>query len=366
MRRVLRVAIIIRALSYCCHLFQPLVNIFCLKASQAESMSHDLTSAVDPTSTESRMEAEEDKWSDLPHELLSKIAGELGLMDFLSFRCVCKDWHIASSKVSHEDKSSKSEPWLLVYEGEGSQCSLHSSKHKRYISHIQELEGAACLASHEGWLLLFREGSLFFFCPFSKAKIELPNCPITEVTDHIAAFSSAPTAQDCSVVVLNQLNAFELQLFMLCRGENAWSKHSYAGYPFKRMRTAVFYKEKEFHFLDEGDGLVSFDASESPQWKSFVVRVQESESTPSDVVLNYVISKNFFQRHNNERSGNLRFLEANDSISTVGTTVPRHTGNFDLLIGSERIEAPKQSESRHLKGVWIQPKYCYVPPDQTW
>ncbi|XP_014517464.1 F-box protein At3g56470-like [Vigna radiata var. radiata] len=308
------------------------------------------------------MAVEEERWSYMPHDLLSKIADELELMDFLSFRCVCKDWHIASSKVSHEDKSSKCEPWFLVYEGEGSQCSLLSSKHKRYISHIPELEGAECLASCEGWLLLFREGSLFFFCPFSKAKIDLPNCPIGEVTDHVAAFSSAPTGQNCTVVVLNCLSNFELQLFMICRGEKAWTRHSYEGFNFITMRTALFYEGDEFHFLDGEYGLVSF-RSKSSEWKRYYV-TRSTAPSPNAVVLKYRISENFFQHHNN--NGEVTFLEANDSISTVGTTVQRDTGNYDLLIGNESIKAPKESESRHFKGVWIKPKYCYVPPDQTW
>ncbi|KAG2395983.1 uncharacterized protein HKW66_Vig0066410 [Vigna angularis] len=364
MRRVLRVAL--RALTYYIDLFQAFWNILCFKVSHAStrvdpSPIESSNSDVDPTPIDSRMAVEEERWSYMPHDLLSKIAGELGLMDFLSFRCVCKDWHIASSKVSHEDNSSTCEPWFLVYEGEGSQCSLLSSKHKRYISHTLELEGAACLASYEGWLLLFREGSLFFFCPFSKAKIELPNCPIAEVTDHVAAFSSAPTAQNCTVVVLNRLSQFELQLFMVCRGEKVWTRHSYEGYNFKTMRTALFYEGDEFHFLDGKQGLVSFD-SKSSEWKSYYLR--PATASPADVVvLSYRISENFFQHRNN---GKGTFLEENDSISTVGTTVSRDTGNYDLLIGNESIKAPKESESRHLKGVWIKPKYCYVPPDQTW
>ncbi|KAK7332028.1 hypothetical protein VNO80_28774 [Phaseolus coccineus] len=144
----------------CINLFEALRNVFCLKVSRAraDSMSygstshnvdatsmestshvdptpmestshidptpiaHESTSNVDPTPNYSRVAVDEGQWTDLPHDLLSRIASGLGFIDFLSFRCVCKNWHIASSKVSHEDKSSEFEPWFLIYGGEGSQC----------------------------------------------------------------------------------------------------------------------------------------------------------------------------------------------------------------------------------------------------
>ncbi|KAG4960375.1 hypothetical protein JHK87_037008 [Glycine soja] len=117
--------------------------------------------------------------------------------------------------------------WFLVYEEEcksHSQCSsLLSHENKRYTINIPELRGATYLASYKGWLLLFCHGSLFFFSSFSRATIELPNCPFAEATtEHVQELSSAPTSQDCIVVVVNRISDSELELFRNRRGENQW------------------------------------------------------------------------------------------------------------------------------------------------
>ena len=73
--------------------------------NHGDAYSMESTSHVDPTPIDSRMAMKEGQRIYLSHDLLSKIASGLGLMDFLSFRCIWKDWHIASSEVFHEDKS---------------------------------------------------------------------------------------------------------------------------------------------------------------------------------------------------------------------------------------------------------------------
>ncbi|KAI5335640.1 hypothetical protein L3X38_025773 [Prunus dulcis] len=93
----------------------------------------------------------------LPPELLSKIADGLSLIDLLSFRSVCKAWNSASATASAQNESSY-EPWFLLYEEQSDQCQLLicESGKKYTISNIPELKGATCLASNQGWLLLFK------------------------------------------------------------------------------------------------------------------------------------------------------------------------------------------------------------------
>ncbi|KAG4960374.1 hypothetical protein AAZX31_13G213100 [Glycine max] len=312
-------------------------------------------------------------WSNLPRDLVSQIVSGLGLIDFLSFRGVCEDWRVASSTLSSEVKESlRCDPWFLIYEEEEdshSQCSLLSPENKRYTINIPELHGAACLASYKGWLLLFRHGSLFFFSPFSRATIELPNCPFAEATnEHVAAFSSAPTSKDCIVTVVNRISDSELELFFICRGESEWSTRCYDGYKLSTMTTALFCEGKEFHFLDVDNRLAIFD-SETKEWNRYNYRIcrERSRDQPASSVrtLSYVVRKNVFQDKNTRKMG---LLEENDSISTCGTAIPHPKGEFHrIVIKSESIEAAAtQPESRHLKGVWIQPIYFYVPPGLTW
>ncbi|KAG4948532.1 hypothetical protein JHK82_041713 [Glycine max] len=226
------------------------------------------------------------QWSDLPHDLLSRITNGLGPIDFLSFCGVCKDWRVASSKSSPQ---------------------------------------------------------------------ELPNCPFAEVTtEHVAALSSPPTSQDCIVAVLNRISDSELELFMLRRGENQWvqAKHSLLRIRFNTVRAALFHEGEELHFLDGDDNLVTFNASKTKQWEEFRLSYAKT-------IFNWRIIKKKLK---------VGLLEANVSISTCGTVIPHAGGELDMLIQSESIEpATHQSESRHhRKGVWIQPRYFYVPPGQKW
>ncbi|CAJ1961878.1 unnamed protein product [Sphenostylis stenocarpa] len=305
-----------------------------------------------------------EKWSDLPRDLLSQIANGLGLIDFLSFRGVCKDWNTASSQLSPDDNAILYDPWFLQYGGEGSECSLVSDQNKCYTINLPELDGATCLASYEGWLLLFVDESLFFFSPFSKARIELPSCPLNDVSDHVGAFSAVPTSEDCMVVLLDSSSDTELRLFILRRGENEWGHSCFSGYKFSKITTALFYENKEFHFLDGDSGLVTFNPSTpTKQWNKLYMRMSTDKSSPS-TLLNYMIRKNTLQMKHDRRE--IGLLNANDSISTCGTVVPHFSGLCDWIIRSECIEAKTQPESRRLKGVWIQPRYIYVSPTQTW
>ncbi|XP_020238708.1 F-box/kelch-repeat protein At1g57790 [Cajanus cajan] len=301
-------------------------------------------------------------WSDLPHELLSQIASGLGLIEFLSFRGVCKDWYVASSKLSPEpeDKSFRSDPWFLIYEGEGSEFSLLTDQdHKPYTISIPELVGATCLASKEGWLLVFCCGSLFFFCPFSRAKIELPDCPFNEVTEHVAAFSSAPTSEDCIVAVANRSKECELHLYTICRGQKEWAMYDYSRRSkFNIIRSALFY-QGEIHFLDGGDGLVTFNSeskTKESRWKTY--SIGPTSDVPASDLLYYELRDNPFQ-------SKYRSKVRDASLSTCGTIIPHDGGEHDIF-PNESIEAEEPSTSRHLKGVWIQPRYIYVPPGQRW
>ncbi|XP_061362021.1 F-box protein At3g56470-like [Gastrolobium bilobum] len=299
------------------------------------------------------------QWSNLPNDLLLQIVDRLGLIEFLGFRGVCKDWHNASSKA--KDKSFGVDPWLLIYDEGGSQCSLLSNQDKIYTMNIPELDGATCLASYEGWLLVFRHGSMFFFCPFTRAKIELPSCPFTEVSDHIAAFSSVPTSQDCTVAVFSRINDHEVELYLLCRGNSIWAKHNYS--PDRLLRfvtiTGAVFNKGEFHFLDKQNMLVTFNAAKSEKWNTyFLVPVRNKSSVGQ---LSYNI-----QKHRLMNAKSKLGLEANVSISTCGTLMTHSSGQYGIAIQGENIAATTESESRHLKGVWIQPSYLNIPPDQSW
>ncbi|KAK9281501.1 hypothetical protein L1049_004404 [Liquidambar formosana] len=166
-------------------------------------------------------------WSDIPSDILSSIGDRLGLIELLSFRSACKDWRSSSSSASACIESFPNhKPWFLLY-GENSQCLLYNQSNERYTMDIPELQGGAtCIASKHGWLLLFQEGMIFFFCPFSRAKIGLPQFPCSELSDHVAAFSSPPTSEDCIVSVIHRIDDHKLEVNVIHRGDNTWTNHT--------------------------------------------------------------------------------------------------------------------------------------------
>ncbi|KAK7246373.1 hypothetical protein RIF29_41241 [Crotalaria pallida] len=302
-----------------------------------------------------------EQWSDLPCELLSQIADRLELIEFLSFQGVCKDWRSASPKTSSEEKC-RSEPWFLIY-GEGSKCSLLSNKDKSYTIELPELDGATCLASYKGWLLLFSNGSMFFFCPFSKARIDVPNCPFSELSDHVAAFSSAPTSKDCIIGVVSRKSDKELELHMLLKGSNKWSNIIYRHATLNTISAALIH-DGEFNFLDKFDGLVMFGISgkKSKEWKKYTL-VSSTASTKGISRLGYHIREdNFASKDMRRKLG----LESNVTIAICGTFFTIDEKN--ILIHGERIEAEEGGSEigPHLKGVWIQPRYFEASPNQSW
>lgn len=193
------------------------------------------------------------QWSDLPSELVSDIADRLGIIELLSFRTICKAWNSASSTASAKIESTRDfEPWFLLYGMNGDddhkdpdyQCQLLVAKSgQKYTLDLPELDGTTCFASNQGWLLLFQQGgSMFFFHPFSCMKIDLPKFPVSELSDHVAAFSSPPTSQDCTVCVVSRRSGDELQLNLLHRGASKWIQHKYDR-PIDTIKCAAYVKE---------------------------------------------------------------------------------------------------------------------------
>ncbi|CAI9108002.1 OLC1v1007507C1 [Oldenlandia corymbosa var. corymbosa] len=153
------------------------------------------------------------------HEPTKTIANRLGIIQLIAFRGVCKSWRAASFPASaHLESAAKTAPCFIVYNDQDKKCSLYYEEdkdankvgRKKYELSIPEFENATCLASNHGWLLLNRHpcsgsgaGSLFFLCPFSRARIDLPEIPESDISGYVGAFSGPPTSPECIVTVAN-------------------------------------------------------------------------------------------------------------------------------------------------------------------
>uniref|UniRef100_A0A7N2N692 F-box protein n=1 Tax=Quercus lobata TaxID=97700 RepID=A0A7N2N692_QUELO len=246
-------------------------------------------------------------WSGLPADLLSLIVDRLGLIELLSFHGVCKAWRAAASTaLSKIEASANLKPWFLIY-GENSQCHLYNESGRRYTTSIPELDGATCIASHQGWILVFQGGTMFFYCPFSHAKIDIPTFPLSVLSNHAAAFSSPPTTRECIVAVMHRDIMSGFSLYVLQRGANAWAK----------CELIQFYN----HTL------------------------LKNENSTTIKHLPYVRSKSHFVRRNmKKRLG----LGEDVSISICGTVV--QNDSTDIIICNEEVESAEEFESCYLKG----------------
>ncbi|KAG5537414.1 hypothetical protein RHGRI_024743 [Rhododendron griersonianum] len=143
-------------------------------------------------------------WTALPTEILSFISSRLFLGDLIKrFRCVCKTWKLVPSlpvPCPTQCPIPQSQ-WLMLYRGlKKMELNFFNPLYKdTYRMDIPELSGALLRCSKDGWLLMSRgKHSVFFFNPFTKAKIDLPDLPHHYNFDAIS-FSCAPTSLECMV-----------------------------------------------------------------------------------------------------------------------------------------------------------------------
>ncbi|KAL5712833.1 hypothetical protein ACHQM5_014961 [Ranunculus cassubicifolius] len=298
-------------------------------------------------------------WSDLPFELLGQIGDKLPLVELLGFRSTCKDWRSASSTALAECESSvDKEPWFLLYNNgdldSNSNCRLYQpSTNKIYSIEIPELNGSTCIASKQGWLLLLRETSVFFFCPFSRAKIDLPDLPYPNLVNPVGVFSTLPTSLDCIVCVMHDLNENSKDVNTLKRGASEWGKHTLERYG--KTITGAAFSNEAFYFSDADKHVLTYYL-ETEKWVSYTVVPSGKGDTSSP----FLFTKNYFESDLKQKLG----LREEESLSICGTVLQRHDwGDF---IHNEDIKAGEAEKLHQNKGVWIHPRFFQVPANQSW
>lgn len=200
---------------------------------------------------------------------------------------------------------------------------------------------------------------MFFFHPFSRTKIDLPKFPVSELSDHVAAFSSPPTSQDCTVCVVSRRSGDELELNVLHCGASEWIQHKY-DHPIDTIKCAAYVKE-EFYFFDSRDELITLSTKDL-SWRRHIIVSCKSKKLKSP--------DQFFCRRDYFQSKDIRKklgLAADASISIRGTQMqPGGVGTFvfNETITGNRVQ---ESKSRKFKGVWIHPRfYLTSPKHESW
>lgn len=216
------------------------------------------------------------QWSDLPLDVLNVIAEELDLVDQIHFRAVCKNWR--QIQIAQPNKRL---PWLLghswAFDGNVySVCSFYRpSADRRYIARnkiereeFNVLHGAVICASKYGWLLLQKSSLSFFYNPYTKSIIKLPDL---DLSFNRTTFSSAPTSPDCFCFAIQSSKNSDKIYLSTCRpGDCQWRTLMLDG--FERAVYDVVYSNGTFYCVFSGGELGAFCVADR-HWSLLTNRV---------------------------------------------------------------------------------------------
>ncbi|KAJ4974354.1 hypothetical protein NE237_007528 [Protea cynaroides] len=144
-------------------------------------------------------------------ELLSLFQSYLLAGDRICFLAVCRSWQ-KSSEVplpldSMDSSMMVSSSCLMSFSTKGNIDLFYPMYNSRYTLELEEE--------------LFDEGSMFFFNPFTKARIELPDFPHDGGFDAFC-FTSTRTSSDCIVFGIHS-DTYKVKIFIIHVGEERWN-----------------------------------------------------------------------------------------------------------------------------------------------
>ncbi|XP_026379851.1 uncharacterized protein LOC113274672 [Papaver somniferum] len=128
-------------------------------------------------------------------------------------------------------KNTDTSPWLFFPKNDRSILNFVNPMHnnENYFLNIPKLlKGSRIRFSKGGWLLMSTKRKiLFFYNPFTKSTVRLPNLP--DISDFTGiSFSSLPTCSDCLVfAIIKELIVDQVRIFFIKRGNKDWSYDLY-------------------------------------------------------------------------------------------------------------------------------------------
>ena len=202
---------------------------------------------------------------------------------------------------------------------------------------------------------------MFFFHVFSQQRIDLPDFPVSNLNDHVAAVSSSPTCQDCVVCVMSRSNDETMDARVLCLRDQTWTGSHYS-HPqgLKDKINYAYYRRGKFCFsvdelnTDNSGRMTIVVENQSHHWKYENLSGVTNNETPK--------RRNIIVRLDNELKNNLKdmknklWLREDVAVSTCGTMTLLKDGRKKAICNESIKENDDESENRCFKGVWIQPR----------
>ncbi|KAL6988283.1 hypothetical protein U1Q18_014033 [Sarracenia purpurea var. burkii] len=208
--------------------------------------------------------------SDLPDDLLSLILSNLFARDYITFRAVCKSWNSISTiprplKLPIDFPLSQC-PYLMFFHGRTHSFNFfHPICNAAYQTEIPELSNVQICFSKNDWLLMsqgFR--TVFFFNPFTKARIDLPDIPEEAAYGFISmCFSSPPTSPDCVVVGFTSVG-YSVDIGTFKFGGDEWTVVNYdnGDRSFQALRCPPVLCNGSYYFLGDSGELGVYDPTD--------------------------------------------------------------------------------------------------------
>ncbi|XP_026450889.1 F-box/kelch-repeat protein At1g57790-like [Papaver somniferum] len=184
-------------------------------------------------------------WNNLNEDIVGFIANKLHGSDYKHFRSVCKGNRAIMPTIK---AASYLSPWLVFSRHQD--YTIYNVlnpmyNNDNYAINLSDLAGCTICFQKGGWLLITRRENMFFYNPFTRETVRLPDIDIKRGDFYsVVCFSSLPTCSDCIVFVMDEkIETFCINFIR--RGESHWSScifdKTHIGVKTSVLNTAVFH-----------------------------------------------------------------------------------------------------------------------------
>ncbi|KAI3859512.1 hypothetical protein MKW98_027109 [Papaver atlanticum] len=216
-------------------------------------------------------------------DMVRLISDQLHTVDYIHLRAVSKKyrsmWSLRRSSSNKIVRTTDLSPWLVFVNYDQDVYNFVTPMHnnENYLMNIPEvLKGFTVRFSKDGWLLMSKDKTLFFYNPFSKSIVRLPDLPEGCSFSGIS-FSSLPTSSDCIVFGIDKcIMPDEVSIAFIKRGDKDWTSCSYDNvylppnknkFEFEPNFNNPVFHDGAFYCLDLNGSLGLFSFENDTSWE---------------------------------------------------------------------------------------------------